>query len=162
MLYVLCCVWQVEIFGYEDFSISDHQSLRIASESLFFVFISTIISFCHYGAFRTKLVCLSLASLNYQVLVCISFGALFWNMEGWKFVIVNKGEFLNQMAFCKWRCFADLEVDFPAGSPHKWLNGPGQLLSPCSCSCGQCRACVNAGRMVLMLCLLVFLVRNTC
>lgn len=35
-------------------------------------------------------------------------------MEGWKFVVVNrgKGEFLNQMGFCKWKCFTDLEVDF--------------------------------------------------
>lgn len=35
-------------------------------------------------------------------------------MEAWKFVVVNKDEggFLNQMGFCKSKCFAELGVDF--------------------------------------------------
>lgn len=35
-------------------------------------------------------------------------------MGGWKFVVNRgKGELVkNQIGFCKWKCFTDLEVDF--------------------------------------------------
>lgn len=109
---MLCYVWQVEIFRYKDFYISDHQSLTIPSELLFFCFYKHQHFFLPLWSIQNQ-TCLPQLSFFEISSACLQF---LWSsvLKYVRFAVVNrdKGGFWNQMGFCKWKCLADLEVDF--------------------------------------------------
>lgn len=98
MLFMMCYVWQVEVFRHKTicFWPVPTQSLRIVF-CLFVLEVRTFF-FCHYGSLDFLLQFFCLQILWSSVLKRGSLKVV--NREG------------NQMEFSKSKCFAELEVDF--------------------------------------------------